>query len=96
MSKLFSTTFSTKRLTEIADDKQEYIAHLTDQSGFIQPLEEKFTGIQSVIKKILYCEQIDIEDADRVVIDSTEFTVKEVRDYKYGGFPHLKVFLTND
>ncbi len=96
MSKLFNTTFSTQRLTEIADSKQEYQAHLTDQSGFVQPLEEQFTGTQSVITNILYCERIDVKDADKVVVDDMEYTVKEVRDYNYGGFPHLKVFLTND
>ncbi len=96
MSKLYDKTFSTERLTEVADSKQEYVAHLTDQSGFIQPLEEKFTGTQSVITQILYCERIDIVDADRVVVDDIEYTVKEVRDYNYGGLPHLKVFLTDD
>jgi len=96
MSNLFNVQFSTKRLTSPTGGKQTYLENLTNQSCFIQPLQEEFTGTQSVIKLIMYCERIDVQDADVVVIDNIEYTIKEIRDYNYGGFPHLKVFLTHD
>ncbi len=93
---LLKTEFTTKRLTDIADtSKSDYQEYLTAQAGMLQPygdLEE--IGSQKIGKIFkLFCQQIDLKESDRILLEEVEYTVQSIKNFDYGAFPHMEVLL---
>ncbi len=93
---LLKTEFSTKRLTNVANsNKSDLQVHLSSQMGMLQPLgDQEMFGNEKVgqLSK-LFCERIDVVPNDRLYIGSDEYTVKSIKDYNYGTFPHFQIII---
>jgi hypothetical protein len=93
---LLTTTFSTKRLTNISGtNKTELVENLVSQSGMIQPLgDEELIGGERLGQLFkLFCNRIDIITNDRIYIVTDEYTVKSIKDFNMGSFPHFEIIL---
>lgn len=96
MSRLLSMKFDTKRLTAVGEtNKTEYTTNLESKSGFIQPLGDLGSSGNQNEGKVsqeykLFSERIDIDVSDKIVYNGDEYVVNSVKDYDYGGFPHLE------
>lgn len=89
-------TFTVQRLgTVTGASKDVWADHLTGQKGMLQPLsnnEVNSLGVGSKAMK-LFTTRIDIQEKDKVVIGSDKYEVHTVRDYNFGGQPHLSVII---
>lgn len=97
-NKLLTTTFSTKRLGDVAGStaRTSYGTYLENQVGALQPYGDlEFLNNNKIGEAFkLFTENIDIKTSDKVVVGEIEYVVKSVKVYNYGGRPHTESLLT--
>lgn len=95
--RLLTTEFNTKRLTDVAEtSRTTYTDHLTLQRGMLQPfgdMEEMAGGNKIGQMFKLFCNRIDIRVSDKIIVGSTEYIVKTIKDFNYGAFPHKEAII---
>ena len=93
----YDATSSTKRLSDIAStDNEEYGTSITTFNCHIQPLEDSFReDLEGSYGKdyLLFCAVQDIKEGDIVVNGSTEYLVKGIKSYSFGGQSHMEITL---
>lgn len=90
----------TNQKTISAIKRQTYVGNKSSYSsvgtatGYLRPLTEEqasANGVQFGLGFSLIVEtDVDIQEADKVVIDSIEFTVRGVANHDRGGYPKYK------
>lgn len=102
IARLFVKTASVERLTTTTGNKMEFTSYLPSVDCLIQPLTDEvsqnMTG--SFGKQFLMLSGIvDIQEGDRVIIDTEEYKVMGTEALNFGNNPHretrLSIFKSN-
>lgn len=82
----FVTNVSTQRLTAITGkDNQDWQVSLTSVDCNIQPLDSSFNeDLEGSYGKsyLMFCDQVDIIEGDKIISGSTEYVVKGVKSFE--------------
>lgn len=93
----FDLTVNTERLTAISGtDSEDWQANLTDVACQIQPLEDSpGSDLDGSYGKdfLMFCNEVDIIEGDKIVNGSDEYIVKGKRIYDFVGESHLELII---
>lgn len=85
----FNKSARVERLTTVdSSDKQEFETHIESILCHVQPLNDSFTGdIEGGFGKeyLMFCDNADIKQGDRVFIDDAEYRVVAEEQYHFQG-----------
>ena len=92
----YDKTADTMRFVSTTGDKQELNEHLSDIPCLIQPIDsaenEDREGIHAK-SWLMMCDEADIIDGDRVIIDSDEYRVVGAETLSWQGHTHMEITL---
>lgn len=95
MRSFLDTTITIYRLTQ-SDDKSSYVEQGTD-IGYLRPLSDRQSSLNAIQYgqgyRLIVENSVDIQVADKITIDSVDYSVKGVASIERGSVSYISAIL---
>lgn len=97
ISALYKSTCNVERIATTTGSKKAFTSHLTGIACHIQPLTAEYANAGAFIfgkDWLMFCPIVDIQEGDRIILDSVEYRVIAVEKLDFNGRQqHLEVVI---